>query len=46
MIVYLHDSKNSTREILELISNFSKGARSKINSKKSVVFLYSKDNLA
>jgi hypothetical protein len=43
MIVYLHDPKNSTRELLNLINNFSKVARYKINSNKSVGFLYSKD---
>jgi len=32
-----------TRELLQLINNFSKVARYKINSNKSVVFLYSKD---
>ena len=44
MIVYLSDpKKNSTRELLQLINNFSKVADYKINSSKSVVFLYSKD---
>ena len=43
MIVYLSDHKNSTRELLQLINTFSKVARYKINSKKSVAFLYSKD---
>jgi hypothetical protein len=44
MIVYLSDSKNSTREFLKLINNFSKVAGYKINSNKLVAFLYSKDN--
>jgi hypothetical protein len=43
MIVYLSDSKNSIRELLKLINNFSKVAGYKINSNKSVAFLYSKD---
>ena len=43
MIVYLSDSKNSTRELLQLINNLSKLAGYKINSSKSVTFLYSKD---
>jgi phosphatidylinositol kinase/protein kinase (PI-3 family) len=43
MIVYLSDPKNSTRELLKLINNFSKVAGYKINSNKSVAFLYSKD---
>jgi hypothetical protein len=46
MIVYINDRKNSTRELLQLINNFSKVARYKVNSNKSVVFLYAKDNHA
>jgi hypothetical protein len=42
MIVYLSDSKNSTRDLLELI-NFSNVAGYKINSNKSIAFLYSKN---
>jgi hypothetical protein len=44
MIVYLSDPKNSTRELLNVINNFSKVAGYKINSYKSVAFLYSKYN--
>jgi hypothetical protein len=44
MIVYLSDSKNSTKE--HLINNFSKVARYKINSNKSLAFLYSKNKQA
>ena len=36
MIVYINDPKNSTRELLNLINNFSKVAGYKINSNKSV----------
>ena len=46
MIVYLSDPKNSTRELLLLINNFSKVAGYKISSSKSVAFLYSKDKQA
>jgi len=46
MIVYLSDPKSSTRELLSLINNFSKVAGYKINSNKSVAFLYSKDKQA
>jgi hypothetical protein len=42
MIVYLSVPKNSTRELLHLINNFSKVAGYKITSNKSVVFLYTK----
>ena len=43
MIVYIREPKNSTRELLQLINNFSKVATYKINSNKSVAFLYTKD---
>ena len=38
--------KNSTRELLNLINNISKVAGYKMNSKKSVAFLYTKDKQA
>ena len=43
MIVYLSHPKNSTRELLQLINNFSKVAGYKIKASKSVAFIYSKD---
>ena len=43
MIVYISDPKNSTGEFLILINDFSKVAGYKINSNKSVAFLYTKD---
>jgi hypothetical protein len=46
MIVYLSNAKNFTRELLQLINNFSKVAGYKINSNKSIAFLYSKDKWA
>ena len=46
MIVYLNDTKHSTRKLLNLINNFSKVSGYKINSNKSVAFLYSKDKQA
>jgi hypothetical protein len=46
MIVYLSDLKNSTREFLNLINNFSNVAGYKINSNKPVAFFYSKDKQA
>ena len=42
MIVYLSDPKNFTTELLNLINNLSKAVGYKINSNKSVAFLYSK----
>ena len=46
MIIYLSEPKTSTRELLNLTNNFSKVAGYKINSNKSVAFLYSKDKEA
>ena len=48
MIIYLSDPKNSTRELLNLINkdNFSKVTEYKINFKKSVAFLYTKNKQA
>ena len=46
MIIYISDPKNSTRELLNLINNFSKVAGYKINSNKSVSFIYTKDKQA
>ena len=43
MIVYLSDPKNSTRELLNLINSFSEVAGYKINSNKSMAFLYTND---
>jgi hypothetical protein len=45
MTVYISDPKNSTRELLHLI-HFSKVAGYKINSNKSVAFLYSRNKQA
>ena len=46
MIVYLSVPKNSTRELLQVINNFSKVAGYKINSSKSIAFQYSNDKQA
>uniref|UniRef100_A0A8D2AWH4 RNA-directed DNA polymerase n=1 Tax=Sciurus vulgaris TaxID=55149 RepID=A0A8D2AWH4_SCIVU len=42
MIIYLEEPGNSTRKLLELISDFSKVAGYKINAHKSNAFLYIK----
>ena len=44
MIPYISDPKYSTREPLNLINSFSAVAGYKINSNKSMAFLYTKDN--
>jgi hypothetical protein len=46
MLVYISDPKNSTRELLSLIKRFSEVAGHKINSNKSMAFLYTKDKQA
>jgi hypothetical protein len=43
MIVHINDPKNSTRESLNLINSCSAVAGYKINSNKSMAFLYTKD---
>ena len=40
MILYIENPKDSMRKLLELISEFSKVAGSKINTQKSLAFLY------
>ena len=40
MILYIENPKDSIRKFLELISEFSKVARFKINTQKSLAFLY------
>ena len=46
MIGYISDPQNSTRELLNLINSFSEVAGYKINSNKSVAFLYTKNKQA
>jgi hypothetical protein len=46
MIVYVSDLKNSTRELLSLMNSFNEVAGYKINSSKSMAFLYTKDKQA
>jgi len=40
MILYIENTKDSIRKLLELISEFSKVAGYKINTQKSLAFLY------
>jgi hypothetical protein len=46
MVVYISDPRNSTRELLNLINSFSEVAEYKINSNKSMAFLYRKNKQA
>ena len=40
MILYIENPEDSTRKLLELISEYSKVAGYKINTQKSLAFLY------
>ena len=40
MILYIENLKEATRKLLELISEFGKVAGYKINTQKSLAFLY------
>ena len=40
MILYIENPKDSTRKLLELINDYSRVAEYKINTQKSLVFLY------
>ena len=46
MIICIWDPKNFTREPLSLINSFSEVAGYKINSNKSMAFLFTKDKQA
>ena len=41
MILYIENPKDTSRELLELINEYSKVARYKINTQKCLAFLYS-----
>ena len=43
MILYMENPEDSIIKLLELISEFSKVAGYKINTQKSLVFLYTKN---
>ena len=43
MILYIESPKDTTRKLLELINEFGKVARYKINTCKPVAFLYTND---
>ena len=40
MILYIENPKDSTRKLLEIINEYSKVAGYKINTQKSLAFLY------
>ena len=43
MILYIENPKDTTRKLLELINQYSKVAGYKINTQKSLAFLYTKN---
>ena len=43
MILYIDNPKNATRKLLELMNEFGKVAGYKINTEKSLAFLYTND---
>ena len=43
MIIYIENPKNSTRKLIELINEYSNVAGYKINTQKSLAFLYTKN---
>ena len=45
MILYVENPKDSIRKLLELISEFSKVAGYKINTQKSLGFLYTNNKI-
>ena len=46
MMLYIENPKNSNRQLLELISEFSKVERYKINTQKSLPFLYTNNDIS
>ena len=46
MILYIESPKDATKKLLELINKFSKVTGCKINIQKSVMFLYTKNELS
>ena len=45
MILYIENPKDSTRKLLELINEYSKVAGYKINTQKSLAFLYTNNGI-
>ena len=43
MLLYIENTKDSTRKLLELINDYSKVARYKIKTHKSLAFVYTKN---
>ena len=46
MIVYIENTINSSKKLLDLINEFGKTAGYKVNTQKSKVFLYTKKEIS
>ena len=46
MILYIENPKDFTQKLLDLINEFSKVARNRINTQKSVAFLYTNNEIS
>ena len=46
MILYIENPKDATRKLLELINEFGKVAGYKINTQKSLAFLYANNKIS
>ena len=46
MILYIENPKDPTRKLLELINELGKAAVYKFNAQKSLVFLYTNDEIS
>ena len=46
MIVYIENSADSTKKLLDLISEFGKTAGNKVNMQKSKTFLYTNNEIS
>ena len=44
MILYIENPEDTNRKLLELINEYSKVARYKINTQKSLAFLYTNND--
>ena len=46
MILYIENPKDTTRKLRELINEYSKVSRKKINTQKSLAFLYTNNKIS
>ena len=46
MILYIENPKHATRKLLELINEFGEVAQYKINTQKSLAFLYTNNEIS